>query len=344
MLWFKMASKGNNKLSYPISAAPMMDVTNRHCRYFWRLLCDKIILYTEMVVTKAILHGNRDRFLSYSDEEQPLILQLGGDNPKELAQCAQIAQQYGYSEVNLNVGCPSERVQSGNFGACLMHDPALVAQCVQAMKEACDLPVSVKHRLGTSERNGYDSLSKFVSKVGEAGCDRFTVHARIAVLGGLSPKQNRDIPKLDYQQVLDLKEEYPQYRIEINGGFETTEQIKGQLKKGIDGVMLGRILWNNPRLLLTLHSVVFDEITDDRSVATPVEQYLIYLEEQAKQGAPLRLLLAPLMNIINGYPGARAWRRTLTELPLAGAMPVAVVRQLMGDINRIDNLLQAQAG
>jgi tRNA-dihydrouridine synthase A len=331
-------------LSYPVSAAPMMDVTNRHCRYFWRLLCDKIILYTEMVVTKAILFGDSDRLLSYSNEELPLVLQLGGDNPQELAKCAKIAQDHGFSEINLNVGCPSERVQSGNFGACLMHDPGLVAQCVLAMKESCQLPVSVKHRLGTNERNGYECLSEFVSKVGEAGCDRFTVHARVAVLGGLSPKQNREIPELDYSQVFKLKKEFSGYKIEINGGIETAEQAKELLKNDIDGVMLGRALWNNPRLLLHLDDTVFGNKATDRSICSVVEQYLSYLEEQIKQGAPLRLLLAPLMNIANGYAGAKAWRRSLTELPLAKVELNRIKEQLMGDINRIDSLMQAQAG
>jgi len=230
---------------YPVSVAPMMDYSDRHFRYFMRQMTKKALLYTEMINTQAIIHGDRHKLLDFSPLEKPVALQLGGDNPHQLAECAKIGQDWGYDEINLNVGCPSSRVQSGNFGACLMAQPEKVAKCVETMIEAVDIPVTVKHRIGIDNQDSYENMANFVKIVAEGGCQRFVVHARKAWLQGLSPKENRHIPPLRYEEVYRLKQEFPHLIIEINGGITTIEAIQTHLNY-VDGVMIGRVACDNP--------------------------------------------------------------------------------------------------
>ena len=240
-----------------ISIAPMMDWTDKHCRYFYRLISKNVVLYTEMITSKAILHGDKNRLLDFNDDENPLVLQLGGSDPKEMAECALIAQKWGYDEVNINVGCPSDRVLSGSFGACLMKEPDLVAQCVESMAEKCDIPVTVKHRIGIDDMESYEQLSDFVERISDKGCEHFIVHARKAWLTGLSPKENRTIPPLNYPWVYRLKEDFSNLKFTINGGIENCEEIANHLDK-VDGVMLGRAIYHNPFLLKQIEDEVFN--------------------------------------------------------------------------------------
>jgi len=241
-----------------VSIAPMMDWTDRHCRYFYRLLSKNTQLYTEMITSKAILRGDKNRLLDFNASEHPLTLQLGGSDPKEMAECAQIAQKWGYDEVNINVGCPSDRVHSGSFGACLMKEPDLVAACVESMIEKCDIPVTVKSRIGIDDMESYDELSDFVSRINSKGCKHFIIHARKAWLQGLSPKENRTIPPLNYPWVYELKKDFPQIQITINGGITSCLEIKSHLDY-VDGVMLGRVVYNNPFLLSEVDSDIFSK-------------------------------------------------------------------------------------
>lgn len=250
--------KNNNIDTYSLdrtfSIAPMLDWTDRHYRYFARLMSAKALLYTEMVTTGAILHGRGD-YLAYNQEEHPLALQLGGSNPQDLARCAKLAAERGYDEVNLNVGCPSDRVQNGRFGACLMAEPELVAECVDAMKQVVDIPVTVKTRIGIDEQDSYEFLTYFIDIVNAKGCTDFTIHARKAWLQGLSPKENREIPPLDYERVYQLKRDYPVLNISINGGVTTLEQAQGHLAQ-LDGVMMGREAYQNPYILARVDQVL----------------------------------------------------------------------------------------
>ena len=248
-----------------VSIAPMMDWTDKHCRYFYRLISKNVQLYTEMITTKAILRGDKNRLLDFNGIENPLVLQLGGSDPKEMAECAIIAEDWGYDEVNINVGCPSDRVLSGSFGACLMKEPKLVAQCVEAMIERCGIPITVKHRIGIDDMESYDQLSDFVSLISQKGCQHFIVHARKAWLTGLSPKENRTIPPLNYPWVYQLKKDFPKLKFTINGGIESCQDIAGHLDQ-VDGAMLGRSIYHNPFLLEQIEVEIFKskESTLDR--------------------------------------------------------------------------------
>ena len=272
---------------YLISVAPMMDWTDKHCRYFYRLISKNVQLYTEMITTKAILRGDKNRLLDFNDGENPLVLQLGGSDPKEMAKCAIIAEDWGYDEVNINVGCPSDRVLSGSFGACLMKEPKLVAQCVESMIERCDIPITVKHRIGIDDMESYDQLSDFISLISQKGCQHFIVHARKAWLTGLSPKENRTIPPLNYPWVYQLKKDFPKLKFTINGGIETCQDIEGHLDH-VDGVMLGRSIYHNPFLLEQIEVEIFKskESTLDREHI--LRQYMSYIAEQSKLGVPVR--------------------------------------------------------
>ncbi|MEO1094251.1 MAG: tRNA dihydrouridine(20/20a) synthase DusA [Cyanobacteria bacterium J06638_28] len=306
---------------YPLSIAPMMDRTDRHYRYFMRQLTRRTLLYTEMVTSQAILHGDRDHLLGFSPEEKPLVLQVGGDDPKALAQCARIAEEYGYDEINLNVGCPSDRVQNGNFGACLMSQPQLVAECVAAMMAATTLPVSVKHRIGIDDQDSYNHMAYFVGTVAATGCKRFTVHARKAWLQGLSPKENRNVPPLRYEDVYRLKAEFPSLWIEINGGIKTLTQTHQHLQQ-VDAVMIGRAAYDVPYLFAEADQVIFGE---DREVVTRsqvVEAMLPYIDHWIGQGLKLNSITRHMLMLFHGQPGSRAWRRIITEnacLPGAGS-------------------------
>ena len=296
----------------PLSVAPMMDHTDRHFRYFLRLLTRHTLLYTEMITAQAIIHGDRQKLLDFSPEEKPVALQLGGDNPELLAECARIGQDWGYDEINLNVGCPSDRVQSGNFGACLMAQPALVAQCVGTMQKVLTIPVTVKHRIGIDDQDSYEDLVDFVKIVSNADCQRFTVHARKAWLQGLSPKENRTIPPLRYPDVYQLKQDFPQLFIEINGGITQIKEIQEHLKF-VDGVMVGRAAYENPYLFATVDRDIYQKTSFVPSREEIVQRILPYVEQRLSQGDRLNQITRHLLSLFNGQPRAKFWRRTLSD-------------------------------
>ncbi len=291
--------------------APMMDWTDRHCRYFHRLLAPSALLYTEMVTTGAIIHGDAERFLAYNPEEQPLALQLGGSEPADLAACARDAQQRGFNEINLNVGCPSDRVQRGRFGACLMLEPELVRDCMSAMRDAVDIPVTIKTRLGVDDHYSYEYMSDFVGRVAESGCTVFIMHARKALLAGLSPKQNRDVPPLHYDWVYRLKQESPDLQVVINGGIDSFDSVKNHLEH-VDGVMLGRAAYHTPWLLAECQQQLFDQQTI-KTREDIIESMNIYIERQVSRGVAVKYISRHLLGLFQGLPGARAWRRFLSE-------------------------------
>ena len=304
------------------SVAPMMDWTDRHYRYAARLISQHTLLYTEMVTTGAVLHGDRKRFLGYSPEEQPLALQLGGSNAEELAQCARLAEQAGYAEVNLNVGCPSDRVQNNLIGACLMGHPGLVVDGVKAMLDACSIPVTVKHRIGINGRDSYAQLVDFVGQVHEAGCQTFIVHARIAILEGLSPKENREIPPLRYEVVHQLKADFPQLEIILNGGLTDLDAMQQHLQT-LDGVMVGREAYHNPYLLAEVDRRFYQDDSPVRSRIEVLQALRPYIAAHIAQGGAMHHVTRHILGLFQGLPGARHFRRRLsteihrTEQPLA---------------------------
>lgn len=306
--------------------APMMDWSDHNCRFFWRLLTRQALLYTEMVTTGALIHGDRERFLHYNTEEHPVALQLGGSDPGELARCARWAQDWGYDEVNLNCGCPSDRVQSGMFGACLMARPLLVADCVKAMLDSCDLPVTVKHRIGIDHMESYEELLAFVEPVAAAGCSVFIVHARKAWLQGLSPKENREIPPLNYDWVYRLKSDFPQLTVVINGGIQTLDDCQHHLQK-VDGVMLGREAYQNPWLLAQVDETLFGMDNPAKSRDDVIAALLPYARQQLSRGASLNHITRHILGLYQGVPGARKFRRHLSENAYKKAAGVEVLAQ-----------------
>jgi tRNA-dihydrouridine synthase A len=307
--------------SRKLSVAPMLDWTDRDFRYLLRLISKHTLLYTEMVTTGALIHGDRQRFLAHDVTEYPLALQLGGSDPAALAECAKMGEDEGYSEINLNVGCPSDRVQSGSFGACLMAEPQLVAEGVAAMKNAVNIPVTVKTRLGIDEQDSYQFLTDFIDAVSAAGCEIFILHARKAWLKGLSPKENRDVPPLDYERVYQIKKDYPELHIDINGGIHSLVEVQEHLKH-VDGTMVGRAIYHDPYLLADVDNVIFNQRSDYiLSRHEVIEAMLPYIEQRMKQGRPLKSITRHLLGLFQGQPGARRWRRHLSEnahLPDAG--------------------------
>ncbi len=300
-------------MNYQLCAAPMMDWTDRHCRFFLRLVSPRALLYTEMVTTGALLHGDVPRHLDFNREEHPVALQLGGSEPADLAHCAKLAKQWGYDEVNLNVGCPSERVQRGAFGACLMAEPALVADCVRAMKDAVDLPVTVKHRIGIDNVEAYEFVHDFVEKVSDAGCTTFIAHARNAVLKGLSPKENREIPPLKYDYVHRLKQDFPHLAIVINGGITRLDEIEAQLQN-VDGVMLGRAAYHDPWLLAVAGDKLLGAAAASRSdVAVAMHAYATRALRSGDVHVHLRHITRHMLGLYHGYGRAKAWRRLLSD-------------------------------
>ncbi len=294
------------------SIAPMLDWTDRHCRYFHRLLTQESLLYTEMVTTGAIIHGKGD-FLAYNEEEHPLALQLGGSNAQDLATCAKLAEQRGYDEINLNVGCPSDRVQNGRFGACLMADPMLVADCVKAMKDVVDIPVTVKTRIGIDDQDSYEFLTAFISTVHEkGGCDDFTIHARKAWLSGLSPKENREIPPLDYPRAYQIKKDFPHLSIGINGGIKTLEDSLEHLSH-LDGVMVGREAYQSPYLLANVDQIIFGLDKPVKKRSHVVQEMYPYIERELSKGAYLGHITRHMLGLFQSMPGARQWRRYISE-------------------------------
>lgn len=292
------------------SVAPMLDWTDRHCRYFHRILTKQSLLYTEMVTTGAILFGKGD-YLTFNAEEHPVSLQLGGSDPVSLAKCAKLAEQRGYDEINLNVGCPSDRVQNGMFGACLMGNATLVADCIKAMQDAVTIPVTVKHRIGIDQQDSYEFVCQFIETI-MPYCQTFIVHARKAWLSGLSPKENREVPPLDYERVYQLKRDYPELVIAINGGITSLEQIKIHLQH-VDGVMVGREAYQNPMLLSEIDKQIFAK---DHAITNPIsaiEQLFPYIEVELAKGTQLNHIMRHTLGIFNGKKGAKQWRRYLSE-------------------------------
>jgi tRNA-dihydrouridine synthase A len=317
-------------LNHRLCTAPMMDWSDRHCRYYFRQLAPHAVVYTEMVTTGALLHGDIARHLDFRGEEHPIALQLGGSEPDDLARCAKLGEQWGYDEINLNCGCPSERVQRGAFGACLMAEPALVASCVQAMRDAVGIPVSVKHRLGINDVESYEFARDFVGAVAAGGCGTFIVHARNAVLKGLSPKDNRTVPPLKYDYVYRLKREFPDLEIVINGGLETLAATQAQLAS-VDGVMLGRAAYHHSYLLAQLDRLLFPASGKMPARDEVLEAMLRYAEEERARGTPLRAITRHLLGLYHGQPGARNLRRVMSDSSLLSRNSVSALRNAVNE-------------
>ncbi|NMP30375.1 tRNA dihydrouridine(20/20a) synthase DusA [Thalassotalea sp. M1531] len=307
-----------DKDAHKLSVAPMLDWTDRHCRYFYRLMSKRTVLYTEMVTTGAIIFGKGD-YLGYNEEEHPLVLQLGGSDPKAMAECAKRAAELGYDEININVGCPSDRVQNGRFGACLMAEPALVAACVEQMKQVVDIPITVKSRIGIDDQDSYEFLTEFISTVEKSGCEHFIIHARKAWLSGLSPKQNRDIPPLDYARVYQIKQDFSHLTISINGGIKSFEETQEHLNH-IDGVMIGREIYQNPYMLAQADQLIYGQETPMISRAEIIEHMAGYIDHHVAGGnkAKASHVTRHMLGMCNGLPGAKQFRRYLSENAISG--------------------------
>ncbi|MFQ3346040.1 MAG: tRNA-dihydrouridine synthase A [Porticoccaceae bacterium] len=307
-----MSDSTPKDLNRRFCVAPMLDWTDRHCRFFLRLISQHAVLYTEMLTTGAILHGDTERFLGMNAAEHPVALQLGGSNPEDLAAACKLAEKYAYAEINLNCGCPSDRVQSGMFGAVMMKNAAVTAKCVSAMREATDLPVTVKHRIGVDDYDSYDFLCQFVGTLSEAGCNTFLVHARKAWLKGLSPKQNREVPELNYDRVYQLKRDFPGSDIIINGGITTLEQSIRHLNR-LDGVMMGREAYTNPYILATVDQEIYGDNHPIKSRIEIAEQFLNYIDNEMIKGTKLHAMTRHILGLFHGMPGARQFRRHISE-------------------------------
>jgi tRNA-dihydrouridine synthase A len=318
----------------PVSVAPMMDWTDRHCRYFLRLISPRVRLYTEMITTAAVLHGDRERLLAYHPDEHPLALQLGGSEPEALAACAIEAQVRGFDEINLNVGCPSDRVQSGKFGACLMLEPERVADCVAAMRDAVSVPVSVKCRIGVDEHDSDADLDIFIRQLLDAGLKQVIIHARKAWLKGLSPKQNRDVPPLEYDRVYRVKQRYPELNVYINGGIRQPDDINTHLQH-VDGVMIGREAYHNPWLLAELETC-FDGVPALRSRHEVVRDMLPYIDDAITQGVKLQQISRHMLGLFQSQPGARAWRRYISEHAHLSGAGVEVLERALECVPAVD--------
>jgi tRNA-dihydrouridine synthase A len=320
---------------YRFSVAPMMDWTDRHCRFLHRQLTKRALLYTEMVTTQAILHGQRERLLGFDRREDPVALQLGGSEPAQLAEAAKIGEDFGYAEINLNVGCPSDRVQSGRFGACLMREPELVAECMAAMRDAVRVPVTVKCRIGVDDQDPEASLRDVIGLCARAGVKTFAVHARKAWLAGLSPKENRDIPPLDYDLVYRVKREHPKLTIVINGGIATLAEAQAHLAH-VDGVMLGRAAYHSPAMLTEVDARFFGG--EAVALEPAVAAYVAYAEEQLAKRVPLHALTKPMLGLFNGRPGARLFRRHLSENVTRRGAGIEVLRDAMAFVGRAETV------
>ncbi len=313
------------------SVAPMMEWTDRHDRFFLRLISKNALLYTEMVTAPAVIHGHRDYLLGFDDSEHPVAVQLGGSDPKELAEAARIAEAYGYDEINLNVGCPSDRVQSGRFGACLMKEPDLVADCVAAMA-AVSVPVTVKCRIGVDEQDPREALPALIDKVSAAGCRTIIIHARKAWLEGLSPKENRTIPPLDYELVYEMKRTYPDLEICINGGITSLDETETHLAH-VDGVMMGRMAYERPYVLAEVDRRLYGSTRPVRTRHEVIEAFLPYMENQLERGVTLHAMTRHILGLFQGMPGARAWRRHISENAYKKGAGLSVVTEALSKIN-----------
>ncbi len=300
------------KINRTVCVAPMMDWTDKHCRYFHRLISKHTVLYSEMITSNALLHGNRDTLLAFEPCESPIALQLGGSDPKALAECSVIAEDFGYDEINLNVGCPSDRVQNGRFGACLMAEPETVAECIFEMQNKVNIPVTVKNRIGIDGQETYHDLSTFIETVAQGGCEVFIIHARIAVLTGLSPKQNRVIPPLNYAYVNQIKAAFPALEIIGNGGVQTLNQMETHLQN-LDGVMIGREAYHNPYLLSAVDACFYHDPVPCLTRREVVEAMIPYIQKHLATGGRLNQITRHLLGLFHGVSGARRWRRYLSE-------------------------------
>jgi tRNA-dihydrouridine synthase A len=310
----------------------MMEWTDRHCRYFLRLISRRTLLYTEMVTTGALIHGDRERFLRYDPQEHPVALQLGGSDPGEMATCAALGEARGYDEINMNVGCPSDRVQSGRFGACLMAEPGLVADCVAAMKGSVGIPVTVKTRVGIDERDSYEELCAFTDALIDAGCEALIVHARKAWLKGLSPKENREVPPLRYDLVERLKADFPGLPVVVNGGITGLGQAKAFLGR-LDGAMIGRAAYQSPWVLSGADREIFGLDGPEPDRREVLEAFIAYMERQQAEGVPLQAMMRHVLGLFQGQPGARRWRRLISEnAHRADAVPQLLLQALPGTV------------
>ena len=302
----------NPIINHSFCVAPMLDWTDRHCRFFHRLLSRHAVLYTEMITTGALIHGDQDRFLQFNSAEQPLALQLGGSIPADLSICAKMAEDYGYSEVNLNVGCPSSRVQNGRFGACLMAEPERVAECFAAMMSSVAIPVTVKSRIGIDDQDSYSELTQFIATISDAGCKTFIIHARKAWLNGLSPKQNREVPPLRYEMVYQIKQDFPELEIILNGGITSLDQATNAINS-VDGVMLGREVYQRPYLLSEVDQFFFQDSVDNQCRVEIAMKLIPYVQKQLKSGVRLNSISRHILGLFLGQPGAKNWRRYISE-------------------------------
>tara|TARA_A100001011_G_scaffold334956_1_gene363604 strand:+ start:872 stop:1879 length:1008 start_codon:yes stop_codon:yes gene_type:complete len=305
----------NKLINRKISVAPMMDCTDRHDRFFLRLISKNVMLYSEMVATKSALHGDRKKILGFREEEKPLALQIGGSDKSDLAEVSKIAEDLGYDEINLNLGCPSKKVQKNSFGACLMKEPDLVAECINAMTKSCKIPVTAKTRIGFDNIEEFEYLNNFVNKINTAGCKTIILHARKAILKGLTPKQNLSIPKLNYEMVYKIKKENPDLEIIINGGITKIDEIKSHLLK-CDGVMIGRAIYQNPYFLTDIEKEIFnsEDILTREEIAKKI---LEYLEEEVKQGTKVNHVMRHTVGLYHGQPGSKDWKRYLSDNMMA---------------------------
>lgn len=315
--------------SHRLSLAPMMDRTDRHFRYFVRLISSKILLYSEMITTGALIHGDRKRYLQYDPIEHPVALQLGGSNPNDLKTCSKMIEDEGYDEINLNVGCPSDRVQANKFGACLMFEPELVAECIHEMQSAVSIPVTVKCRTGVDDKDNYEDLYNFIETVSKAPCNTFIIHARKAWLSGLSPKENREIPPLNYQTVHQIKHDFPNLNIQINGGFNELSEVIEQLKH-VDGVMIGRAIYHNPYMLAAADSLIYKTETQAKTRTEIMEQMMIYIEQELHSGTKLSNITRHILGLYHNQPHSRLFRRYLAENAYREDADTAVLKTALG--------------
>ncbi len=327
-------------LNRTLCLAPMLDRTDKHFRYFLRLISKHTVLFTEMITTHALLRGDRHYLLDFHPAEHPLALQLGGSDPVALAECAKIGEDFGYDEINLNIGCPSDRVQKGRFGACLMKEPELVAECIAAMRNSVSVPVpvTVKARLGVDDVDGYDDVAGFIATVSAAGCNVFYMHARKAWLKGLSPKQNRNVPPLQYEKVIRLAADFPGIEFILNGGITSIEQIQSHLAL-VDGVMLGRQLYENPFMLNNVDHLLFNDTSMRRNRQQVLDLYMEYAAQQVEQGVALHALMRHILGLFHGEPGARQWRRTLAEGSRAGQGDINTLCRAIEGLSSAERLL-----
>ena len=324
-----------------VSVAPMMDCTDRHDRFFLRLISKNVMLYSEMVATKSAIHGDRKKILSYSPEEKPLALQVGGSDKKELSEVSKIAEDMGYDEININLGCPSKKVQKNKFGACLMKEPDLVSECINEMVNSCKIPVTAKTRIGFDDTEEFIYLNKFVLNLKKAGCKTFIIHARKAILKGLTPKQNLNIPKLNYEMVYKIKRENPDLEIIINGGISKIEEIKNHLKK-CNGVMIGRAIYQNPYFLVDIEKEIFN-VKNNPTREEIAEQLLKYLEKEVKLGTKVNHIMRHTVGLYHGQPGSKKWKRYLSDNMMARDSDFQKAKHIMTVVQNNEKVNQTVA-